>query len=116
MLTCKLCLLFVLWWAGYIDLQFRGIIRNLKVNGQRVPLKEKSGSGEFKVVRCNSKAYRNFTNAMDAERNEHVRPWQEEADWNYNSYDNNYKDSESSFFDQPDPQESQNYPAIGGVY
>ncbi|ELU10487.1 hypothetical protein CAPTEDRAFT_223792 [Capitella teleta] len=105
---------------GYIDLQFRGIIKDLRVNRQLIPLRDKligNNSGVV-VTRCGSRAYRNFTNLMEEERNaESQFDWDDDSDWNeYGSY-NVHQESETSFFDHEDPSANQNPSGgIGGVY
>lgn len=113
---------------GYIDLQFRGMIKNLTVNGQKVPLRSNAqGKGDFHVVKCESRAARNFTNLMETERSNAKRKpeWMTEESHNpdlqlyMDSSDDNLSDDDddSPFFDHEDPHMGNNQQfGIGGVY
>ena len=80
----------------------------------------KPSMGDVEVVRCGSRAYRNFTDIMDTEREAMLTPPDWDSSWNYDYFGSPDRDgtgSETSYFDHYDNADtSQDTFQIGGVY
>ena len=108
--------------SGYTELQFMGAIKDPVVKGNKIPLIDKSGGGDFKVMNCDSRRFTRFLEAL-ASLQEPTSPWvpsdlDEEEE--YTSSNSDGFTSLNQFWETQNRQQAANnaykhpYPGIGG--